>query len=258
MKNIFLLLSILLFASCGNKEKQLVGHWHEFEKGNDNFICCHKITDSTYTITMNVFDFMADSILKRGIDIQKNEVFTPQKRDAIGYHINDYFTTDFSIKENKIAIADSIYWVKQKDDRATFTSHFSMGLLINIHPFETDQTDFNFDLKQKTNVIFIAIGKLKKSTLQQSNKYNLDDYYLQLNDKISFIKDLKEFIFYDSLERNEGSQIAILINADRNVPQSFLSKLEAKILNCGYQKNQMYYLTINSNKRVYGYNHRNL
>ena len=116
----------------------------------------------------------------------------------------------------------------------------------------------NFDLKQNSNVLFIAIGKLKKSTLQLSDKYNLDDYYLQLNDKISDIKDFKEFIFYDSLERNEGSQIAILINADRNVPQSFLSKLEAEILNSGYKRNQIYYLTMNPNKRVYGYNHRNL
>jgi len=258
MKNIFLFLIFLLFASCGKKEKQLVGHWHEFEKGNDDFICCHTITDSTYTITMNVFDFMADSILKRGIDIQKNQVFTPQKKGAFGYDINDFFTSDFSVKENKIFIEDSIYWVKQKDDNSSFISHFSLGFLVDIHPFETNQTKFNFDLKQNSNVLFIAIGKLKKSTLQLSDKYNLDDYYLQLNDKISDIKDFKEFIFYDSLERNEGSQIAILINADRNVPQSFLSKLEAEILNSGYKRNQIYYLTMNPNKRVYGYNHRNL
>lgn len=235
-----------------------MGHWHEFEKGNDNFICCHNITNSTYTITMNVFDFMADSILKRGIDIQKNQVFTPQKKGAFGYDINDFFTSDFSVKENKVFIEDSIYWVKQKDDNSSFISHFSLGLLVDIHPFETNQIKFNFDLKQNSNVIFIAIGKLKKSILQQSDKYNLDDYYLQLNDKISDIKDLKKFIFYDSLERNEGSQIVILINADKNVPKAFLSKLETEILNFAYQKNQIYYLTINPNKRVYGYNHRSL
>ena len=257
MKKISTLLLLIILFSCQNKEEQLVDHWHEFEKGNPQFICCHNITDSTYTITMNVFDFMTDSILKRGIDIRKNELFTPQKKGTSGYHINEYFTTDFSIKDKKVVIEDSIYWIKQKENNATFMSHFSLGLLVNIHPFETNQSEFNFNLAKKTNVIFIHIGKLKKSTLVHSNKYNLDDYYIQLNDKISFINDIRAFLLSESEERNEGSPCALLINADKNVPANFLSKLKTEILNCGFQKNQIYFLTINLNKRLYGYNHRN-
>ncbi|VXB56821.1 hypothetical protein FLAVO9AF_200019 [Flavobacterium sp. 9AF] len=255
MKNIFLFLIFLLFASCANKEKQLVGHWHEYQIGNPDFVCCHNITDSTYTITMNVFDFITDSILKRGIDIPKNEVFTPQKKGAFGYDINDFFTSDFSVKENKVFIEDSIYWVKQKEDNATFISHFSMGLLINIHPFETNETKFDYNLNKISNLTFIHIGKLKNTPLSLTKKYNPKNYYLQLNDKISSISDIREFVLSESEETNASSQILLLINADKNVSKEFLLKLENEILNSGYAKNQIYYLTVNPEKRVYGYNH---
>ena len=41
--------------SCQSKEQQLVGHWHEYQKGNPDFLSCHKITDSTYSLDSETF-----------------------------------------------------------------------------------------------------------------------------------------------------------------------------------------------------------
>ena len=97
MKNIFIIIIVWLFISCENREKQLVGHWHEFKKGNPDILNCHKITDSTYS--QNSQTYGSSTPYKRGVAIQKNEIIS-----------NDYvFTSDFSISNTKLTVNDSIY-----------------------------------------------------------------------------------------------------------------------------------------------------
>lgn len=252
MKKLICLFILPILFSCQSKEEQLIGHWHEYKKGNPDFLSCHKITDSTYSV--NLFRFNSDSILKRGIDIKKKEIIDLEKNGVIGYDINDYLSTDFNIKDNRLSINDSIYWTKQEDNEQTFISHFSIGLLVNIHPFETNSAEFDYKVKKTSYEVTICIGKLKKSILSTSKEYNSKNYYIQLNDKISYLKDIKQFLINESYEENEGIEGTVLLNIDKNTPKEFLSKIEKEIINCGFRKNQIYYLTTNVKERTSGYN----
>ena len=238
-RSFLFLLTISLF-SCQSKEEQLIGHWHEYEVGNPDYISCHKITDSTYSIDLESCGFSA----KRGIEIQKDE---------IAIDGNYFFTNDFSINNNKLIVNDSIYWIKQKDNEQTFISDFSAGLLVNIHPFETNTTEFDYKKKTKHLEILIYIGTLKKSTLTSYKEYSSNKHYVQLNEKISNVNDIKSFLDYGA---HYDKQIKVLLHTDKDTPKAFLDQIENEILNCGYKRNQIFYLTMNSKKRMYGYNKR--
>ena len=246
MKNIVLFLIFLLFACSVNKEKQLVGHWHEFEKGNPDCMSCHIITDSTYSL--NAYTYGSGKPFKRGIDMTKTEI-------AIG---GDYFfTSDFTFDKNQLIVNDSIYWIKQEDNLKTFIDDFSAGLLVNIYPFETNLTEFDYNKSEKPLETLIYIGTLKKSALTLYKDYNTKQHYSQLNDMISSINDIRSFVI-PACTLNSTKEDKILLHLDKDTPDELINQIEAEILNSGYKRNQMYYLTINPNKRVYGYNHRSL
>lgn len=232
--------AISLF-SCQSKEEQLVGHWHEFEKGNPDFLSCHKITDSTYSLDSETYG--GSYVIKRGVDIKENE---------IAINGNYFYSSDFSISNNKLIVNDSIYWIKQEDNEQTFISDFSSGLLVNIVPFETKLTKFDYKKNTKHLEIIIYIGKLKKSTLTSNKKYNSNEHYIQLNEKISYLNNIRDYLL--SGQRNEARE-KILLHIDKNTPKSFLDQIETEILNCGYKRNQIYYLTANIQKKCYGYTH---
>lgn len=69
---IFLFLLTISLFSCQSKEEQLIGHWHEYEVGNPDYISCHKITDSSYSIDIETHG--AGYPIKRGVEIQKDEI----------------------------------------------------------------------------------------------------------------------------------------------------------------------------------------
>lgn len=235
---------VILF-SCQSKEEQLIGHWHEFEKGNPNFLSCHKITDSTYSLDSETYG--GSYVIKRGVDIKKNEIVI---------NSNYFYSSDFSISNNKLTVNDSIYWIKQEDNEQTFISDFSSGLLVNIVPFETNATEFEYKKNRKHLEIIIYIGKLKKSILSSYKEYNSKEYYIQLNDKISYsTNDIRNFLITEC-DLNGNKEDKILLHMDKDTPVELINKIKAEILNSGYRKNQIYYLTTNLNKRLYGYNHK--
>ncbi|NHN25184.1 hypothetical protein FIA58_005780 [Flavobacterium jejuense] len=233
--------AISLF-SCQSKEDQLIGHWHEYEKGNPDFINCHKITDSTYSV--DLYTYGSGEPMKRGTEIKKSEI-------AIQEYV---FSSNFSISNNKLIINDSIYWIKQEDNEQTFIADFSAGLLVNIHPFETNATEFDYKKNTKHLEVLIYIGTLKKSTLTSYKEYNSKEHYIQLNDKIVNVYDIKSYLDYGV---HHDERIKVVLHTDKNTPKPFLSQIETEILNCGYKRNQIYYLTVNTQKKLYGYNNRN-
>ncbi|WP_445711751.1 hypothetical protein [Flavobacterium sp.] len=239
-RSFLFLLTINLF-SCQSKEEQLIGHWHEYEVGNTDYINCHKITDSTYSIDLETYG--AGYPIKRGVEIQKDEIA-----------IRDYiFITDFSINNNKLIVNDSVYWIKQEDNEQTFISDFSAGLLVNIHPFETTTSEFDYDYKDYNHgyEIHIYIGKLKKNTQNSHKENNIRDYYIQLNERISNLKDIRSFLDYGS---HYDKKLKVLLHTDKNTPKDLLKQIELEIKNCGYKKSQIYYQTVNTQKRVSGFN----
>lgn len=244
-KSLLFLLSISLF-SCQSKEEQLIGHWHEFEKGNPDFLSCHKITDSTYSLDSETYG--GSYVIKRGVDIKKNEIVI---------NSNYFYSSDFSISTNKLTVNDSIYWIKQEDNEQTFISDFSSGLSVNIVPFETNVTKFDYKKNRKHLEILIYIGKLKKTVLNSNKEYNSKEHYIQLNEIITnSINDIRSFLITEC-DLNGNKEDKILLHMDKDTPIELINKIKTEILNSGYQKNQIYHLTVNLNKRLYGYNHRN-
>lgn len=240
-RSFLFLLTISLF-SCQSKEEQLIGHWHEYEVGNPDYMNCHKITDSTYSIDLESCGFSA----KRGIEIQKDE---------IAIDGNYFFTNDFSINNNKLIVNDSIYWIKQKDNEQTFISDFSAGLLVKIHPFETNTTEFDYDYDYEDYnhgyEIHIYIGKLKKDTLNSYKENNIREYCIQLNERISNLKDIRSFLIDGS---HYDKKLKVLLHTDKNTPKDLLQQIELEIMNSGFQQDQIYYQTVNTQKRVSGFN----
>lgn len=242
----FILVIVISLLSCQSKEEQLIGHWHEYQKGNPDFLSCHKITDSTYSLDSETYG--GSYVIKRGVDIKKNE---------IAINGNYFYSSDFSISNNKIIVNDSIYWIKQEDNKQTFISDFSSGLLVNIVPFETKLTKFDYKKNTEHLEILIYIGKLKKSMLSSFEEYNSKEYYVQLNDKISYsTNDIRSFLITEC-DLNGNKEDKILLHMDKDTPVELTNKIETEILNSGYKKNQIYYLTVNLEKKLYGYNYRN-
>lgn len=238
-RSFLFLLTISLF-SCQSKEEQLIGHWHEYEIGNPDYINCHKITDSTYSLDLETCGFS----IKRGVEIQKDE---------IAIDVNYFFTNDFSIKNNKLIVNDSIYWIKQEDNEQIFIADFSAGLLVNIHPFETNTTEFDYDYKDYNHGynIHIYIGKLKKDTLKSYE----EKYCIQLNDDIYKLKDIRNFIITESPHYHDfDKDVKILLHTDKNTPKDLLQQIELEIMNSGFQQDEIYYQTVNTQKRVSGFN----
>lgn len=107
---------------------------------------------------------------------------------------NYNYTSDFKIRGNKLILNDSIFWIKQTDQRKSFLSDFSAGLLVQINPFESDKSEFDLTPNDSTRGNYIFVGKLKRRVLENHKKYNEAKYYVQLNDKIAHLEDIIPFL----------------------------------------------------------------
>jgi hypothetical protein len=240
MKKSFILISILIITfSCSKKVEPIVGHWHEYYPNDTEYRNCYKISDST-ALQNNYEGYITDLI----IDYNSNLKF-------------DY--SEWNIKDNnRFILQDTIVWIRQKEDLKTYILDFSSGLLVKINPYEINAISFD-NLDDNYNDPIFHIGKLKENYLQLKHPNNSSEYQIQLNDRISDIKNLRNFL-YEACDafKDCSSEIKILINADKNTPKDFLDKVEYEILDAlTIDKNQIYYLTINSEKKLSGFNHRN-
>lgn len=127
-----------------------------------------------------------------------------------------------------------------------------IDLLVEINSFESDNIEFDYNPNKNLTETHIYVGKIKTSKLNDNNSSNKKEYYIQLNDKISQLKNIKNFVYcaHCKIELQR-----ILINADKDTPKEFLEKIEFEIFKVGIKKNQIYYLTYNNQKKNYGYNH---
>ncbi|TXE18395.1 hypothetical protein ES692_07040 [Psychroserpens burtonensis] len=242
-KKLLIIFMIFALVSCQSKEKKLIGHWHEFKTNNSEYLNCYHITDSTFEI--NALTNMRYVYNRKELDIEKSEISSL----AIENH---GWTSDFKINGNKLTLNDSIFWVRQINNRKSFISDFSAGLLVNINPPETNNSEFDFISNDETFGNYILVGKLKNDVLSRFKHFDKDQYYIQLNDKIGKLEDIIPFL---NCNHCDISKQIVLMNVDRNTPRKLLAEIESEMFSIYIKKNQIYYLKIDANELISGYNH---
>ena len=242
-KKIQILILLLPLISCQSKQEKLIGHWHEFKTNDSEYLNCYQITDSTIGINPRSNGGYRDFI--RGYDIEQSEIISIANE-------NYNWTSDFEIRGKKLILNDSIFWIKQTDQRKSFLSDFSAGLLVQINPFESDNSEFDLTPNDSTRGSYIFVGKLKSKILDKHKKYNREKYYIQLNDKIGQTKDIIRFF---DCPHCDWTKIVVFMHVDRNTPKELLAEMESEMEKINIRKRQIYYLTINTSELTSGYNH---
>ena len=242
VKKTHILIIFLALISCQSKQEKLIGHWHEFKTNDSEYLNCYQINDST--IGFNKLSNGGYQDYKRGSDIGHTEIFSLTS-DSYNY------TSDFKINGNKLILSDSIFWIKQTEPKNIFLSDFSAGLLLDIIPFESNKTEFDFKPNDNTIGNYIFVGKLKNRVLNKHNKFNGENYYIQLNDKIGKIEDIIPFLHCNHCEKRKQK---IFMHVDRNTPKELIFEIESEMEKINIRKYQIYYLTINTKKLTSGYN----
>ena len=245
VKKIQILIIFLTLISCQSKQEELIGHWHEFKTNDSEYLNCYQINDST--IGFNKLSNGGYDDYKRGLDIEQSEIFSLTND-------NYNWTSDFEINGNKLILNDSIFWIKQTqtDQKNVFLSDFSAGLLLQITPFESNKTEFDFKPNDSTIGNYIFVGKLKNKILNKHKKFNKENYYIQLNDKIGKIEDIIPFLHCNHCDKRKQK---VFMHVDRNTPKELLFEIESEMEKINIRENQIYYLTINTKILTSGYNH---
>ncbi|WP_460219340.1 hypothetical protein [Psychroserpens sp. MEBiC05023] len=243
VKKIRILIILFSFLSCQNKQEKLIGHWHEFKSNESEYLNCYHITDST--IGINPLTNGGYDDYRRGSDIDQSEILSLAND-------NYNWTSDFKINGNKLIVNDSTFWIKQTDNEQSFLSDFSVGLLVDINPKETDKAEFDFTPNDSIIKSYIFIGTLKNSVWNKNQKFNKEKYYIQLNDKIAQTEDIIPFLLcYHCEMRNH----VVLMHMDKNTPIELINEIETEMEKINVQKSSIYYLTKNTTELISGYNH---
>lgn len=230
----------IILSSCSTENKKLVGHWHEYNLQSNElgFNHCFILTDSTFAV---------DKYTTGGV-IKKNDYENEYFWTSTFY--SEELITKKVVKKNKVIFGDTIVWKKQKDNLKTFISDFSAGIKLNIIPFETNEIIFEKTKPERIN-IFIYIGMVKSKFLNNSKKIEQGQFYLQLNDTITTIDKLVNFILCNHCGYD---MIDIYIHADQNVPKPYLEKIEKEISKFPINiEEQIFYLHMNKEKLKTGY-----
>jgi len=240
-KIIFYILIIgFIFSSCKTENEKLIGHWHEYtpQSNKSEFKQCFIVTDSTFAVNK----------LTMGGVTKKSDY------EDGNFWISTYYPEDLiakrEVKKNEVIFGDSIVWKRQEDNLKTFISDFSAGIKLNIIPFETNDTEFE-TIKPNRISNFIYVGLAKNQFLNKSSNIIEGEYYLQLNDRITTIDEVLNFI---ACNHCEFDIIDIYIHADQNTPKMYLENIENEISKLRINlKEQVYYLYMNKEKSKAGY-----
>ena len=242
IKKIFFILIFGLISSSCNDNNELIGHWHEYTIGESEFNNCYIITDSTFAIDQFT---MGSSFKKSELENPEIWTLTPYTEELI---------LSRKVKENKILFGDSLVWKRQENNLETFISDFSAGYKLKVNPFSSSKETFDLiePIDGKTN-IHLVIGSVKEKFINESNGIIRGQYYFQINDIITDKEE--DLLDYVLCTHCDNRKINVFVNADKNTPKYLIDKFEDGMAKIGVTKNQIYYLTINTNKQISGYNH---
>lgn len=240
MLKIFYLILFLLTVAC-NKHKNINGHWHEYNKNKSNFLHCYKVTDSLIAIDNQSYGICYANE-KCDLKLESGKIITFSNKTP--------FNINYKKINTKIILNDSIYWIKQTNNTKMFISDFSASLFVNVIPKETKKFDLEIS-NIECQLVFIYIGIPKSDYLKNNPTIIKNKHYLQLNDKITNTKSIKDFL---SCCNCNYSNKLFLIHADKDTPKKILSELENEINRFSINRNQIYYLAMNSTKKTFGYN----
>ncbi len=98
-----------------------MGHWHEILNGDT--IHCYFISDTIVSVDQFTFGYSRKVV--------NEEIYELMVERSTFELLKDY-----KIKGDRIAIGDSVLWVKMQNDINTFLSDLAIGLLVNVEPPE--------------------------------------------------------------------------------------------------------------------------
>lgn len=238
MKTQFLLVIILITTLFSCKKRSINGHWHEYKIGDLKYFNSYKISDST----IRVNSYSHNGVYIRGTEIKKSEIISMTNN-------NYYSLSDINISKKIIKLDDSIIWIKQQNTDKVFIQDFSAGLLVKIHPYELEQSRFDFTINEIEQLYGhkIFVGKSTRS----------NEFLIQLNDILSNEpNDLKEFL---SCHHCDYKKETILLHIHKDTPKELTSKIYDAIIDRDIygrslrNSSQIYFLVADIDKKTVGY-----
>ncbi|WP_298507133.1 hypothetical protein [uncultured Maribacter sp.] len=228
-----------LFFSC-KEEKSLFGHWHEHLNGNKDFDNCYIISDSTISINK----------LTSGATFQLEKTNPSQIWEFIKY--SDKIVQSHLITDDKVTFMNNTEWIRQPVNSETFLNDFSAGYKVNIHPFKSaieksESIAFN---NGRLNIL-LACGKLKNQHIDTKNGFLKNQFYFQINDKIT--REYEDLLEYINCTHCQLDKINLYVNMDKNTPIELKRKLDSALNFLNLKQSQVFYLKADLKKSTNEY-----
>ncbi len=213
MKNYILAIFwIILFTGCEPEIKRPIqGHWHSIENSQPGVYQTLDINDTTSILDHHILcGIKLHPIpLKEGNDLILPSFYTFSSK-------NIEILEDTLIIENEFKYKRMLHCKQQED--------LFSNLFIKIELSE-EEGDLEIEsLQEHFHASFISVGKLKDGIVYKASSGDFvgsDAYFVQINDVLPGPEYIPVFIQSEYNTANEKKGLAIILNIDKNVPESF-------------------------------------
>ena len=204
MKQLIYIIVLIIVISC-TSNPNTNGYWREY--------------DPKHPDTYHVFQ-LTDSSIKVDPVMWKAELEKEYKNDKFKIPFNNLNNRSFDYKVvgDTILSKDNFKWIKYNYNDSLFIQDISGPFMLKFVPeYTTDGTAY-LEIEQ-SNAALLYIGSLKdsyKETLRNDSIQNLKYPFIQFNDKLGTIGDIRNFAI------NSDKLILLM---DKNVPPIFLDSI---------------------------------
>lgn len=212
---IVLLIFVLCFGCAKKKSDEIIGHW----------VSIDYLEGKRY----QTLDFSDSSVFinKYGLYGYETYVIKNQnKYEVLGPHESIFF----EVKNDTLQFINSDLYVLPFIRVINYSTPLKDDIFCDL-PVSIDLPEATIEslieLKEKSLVAFINIGKLKKGYQSEKPQIKADSVLIQVNDVLASMTDLEEFIKYEKLKliESDRERLILAINADRDTPSKRLDKL---------------------------------
>jgi hypothetical protein len=204
MKQLIYIIVLIIVISCSSNPNTN-GYWREYDPKHPDTYHVFQLTDSS---------IMVDPVIWK-MEIEKN--YKKRKFEIPFNNLNNW-SFDYNVDGDTILSKDKFKWIKYNYNDSLFIQDISGPCMLKFVPeFTTKGTEY-LEIEQ-SNAALLYIGSLKdsyKEILLNDSNQNLKYPYIQFNDKLGTIGEIRSFAI------NSDKLILLM---DKNVPPIYLDSI---------------------------------